>query len=288
MSLTRHRTTWRTAALALLLAAGAAAAQPLSDNELFEQGRDAYESGDWVRAAMLLYAYTQRDPAAMRQNPTHREQVNAALEFSRQRPGQLERDLRQDLDSCEQSRAEMADRCGETVTASTRSYMIHRPTLEALAATTATPKTYPLVCRGGPGLTLTWMPDASALGTQSALVLRYRKGNRAVGENPGRLAPGECSWRDRGMRPGEPARLCYPLEVTRFTVSWSPADRRVRRLGDGVPDSLAGLGRPERHAVFQVYNNRRGCMMAVVPRLQLMQPLTSQPRIRPELVRPAQ
>lgn len=62
---------------------------------------------------------------------------------------------------------------------------------------------YPLVCRGGPGLRLA--PEVS--GGTSRLLLRFTRGRRgAVG---GALDPGTCAWQDRGVRDSQPAVLCF-------------------------------------------------------------------------------
>jgi hypothetical protein len=72
----------------------------------------------------------------------------------------------------------------------------------AVVGAAAAPKSYPLKCRGG-GMT--------AIGFQ---LFANGEGKLTVGFKPGTkpansgLAPGECSWMDRGLREQEPKSLC--------------------------------------------------------------------------------
>jgi hypothetical protein len=90
------------------------------------------------------------------------------------------------------------------------------------------PETYPLVCRGtdilkvgdldGPA-GFRWVGFTFIPGTKPA--------------NDG-LLPGQCSWRDRGMRAGEPGRLAQPIEGA---VAW-----------------MKDLNSPDSYWTFDVYN----------------------------------
>jgi len=67
------------------------------------------------------------------------------------------------------------------------------------------PTSYPLLCRGS---------KESKIGTSSAggfAVLEFHKGNRPAESG---LAPGECSWMDRGMREAESASLLQGVSTT--------------------------------------------------------------------------
>lgn len=68
-------------ALALVLsgATGLRAEPILSDRELFLKGKQASDALDWARSLKFLYAYLQRNPAALDEVPGHRLQVEGAL-----------------------------------------------------------------------------------------------------------------------------------------------------------------------------------------------------------------
>ncbi len=86
---TRRRVGWGdlrrrlTAVLALALvlsgAPGLRAEPILSDRDLFLKGKQASDALDWARSLKFLYAYLQRNPAALDEVPGHRLQVEAAL-----------------------------------------------------------------------------------------------------------------------------------------------------------------------------------------------------------------
>src|SRR5258708_34074383 len=57
---------------------------------------------------------------------------------------------------------------------------------------------YPLVCRGGGSLVTGIAPGERNIG------FTFVRGTKPAGEG---LAPGECSWQDRGMYPNEPDRV---------------------------------------------------------------------------------
>jgi hypothetical protein len=66
-------------------------------------------------------------------------------------------------------------------------------------------KTYPLVCRGSESLVIGFAPSVRTIG------FSFTRGTKPAGEG---LAPGECSWVDRGMYPDEPDRLSQEVEDT--------------------------------------------------------------------------
>src|SRR5213075_505151 len=63
---------------------------------------------------------------------------------------------------------------------------------------------YPLVCRGGGGLVTGIAPGERNIG------FSFIRGTKPAGDG---LAPGECSWQDRGMRADEPDRLVQHGEM---------------------------------------------------------------------------
>ena len=74
-------------------------------------------------------------------------------------------------------------------------------TVTATAAYSET--SYPLICRGGPGMTASAGYSINDLAVEQILV-SFRKG--LVARTPG---PGECVWLDRGFRESEPSQLWY-------------------------------------------------------------------------------
>lgn len=68
------------------------------------------------------------------------------------------------------------------------------------------PESYPLVCRGTDSLKVIDLGGPAGF--------RWVGFNFIPGTNAAKdgLLPGQCSWLDRGMRPGEPARLAQPIE----------------------------------------------------------------------------
>jgi len=69
-----------------------------------------------------------------------------------------------------------------------------------------TPQTYPLVCRGTETLNV---HDLDGPVPYRWVGFTFTPGSKPAGEG---LLPGQCSWQDRGMRAGEPARLAQPIE----------------------------------------------------------------------------
>ena len=64
-------------------------------------------------------------------------------------------------------------------------------------------RSYPLVCRGGPSLVMDVVPALRTIG------FKFVQGAKPAGEG---LAPGECSWKDRGMRDDEAQRITQYVE----------------------------------------------------------------------------
>jgi hypothetical protein len=74
-------------------------------------------------------------------------------------------------------------------------------TVTAMAAYSET--SYPLICRGGLGMTASAGYSLNDLAVEQ-IFLSFRKG--LVARTPG---PGECVWLDRGFRGSEPSQLWY-------------------------------------------------------------------------------
>ena len=65
------------------------------------------------------------------------------------------------------------------------------------------PRSYPLLCRGSESLEIAFTPSIRAIG------FKFTRGIKPAGEG---LAPGECSWVDRGMHADEPDSLSQDVE----------------------------------------------------------------------------
>jgi hypothetical protein len=91
-------------------------------------------------------------------------------------------------------------------------------------------QSYPMTCRGGGALSVT------SVGT-TGVQIRFQAARGPVSSG---LAPGQCAWADRALRPGEPTTIC---------------DVRTRAA------QYAGLlARSDKYVIVYVYNDNRGCM----------------------------
>lgn len=91
-------------------------------------------------------------------------------------------------------------------------------------------QTYPMTCRGGG--TLTIGNDGG-----NGVRITFQPGQGAAPEG---LSPGQCTWSDRALRPGEPTTICD--------------------TGASAAQYVSQLVQSDRYAIFQVYNNGQGCM----------------------------
>src|SRR5437773_4888971 len=69
-----------------------------------------------------------------------------------------------------------------------------------------TQQSYPLVCRGGGSLVIGIAPGEQNIG------FTFVRGTKPAGVTGEGLAPGECSWSDRGMYSSEPDKISQHLE----------------------------------------------------------------------------
>src|SRR5437763_8357649 len=109
-----------------------------------------------------------------------------------------------------------------------------------------TPEDYPLVCRGGGSLVTGMAPGERNIG------FTFVRGTKPAGEG---LAPGECSWKDRGMYPNEPDRVSQHVEESsdslRVGGTLAPENRWYEELHSS-----------DRYWTFMVSNNRLGQLIA--------------------------
>src|SRR5438067_9519797 len=105
-----------------------------------------------------------------------------------------------------------------------------------------TPEDYPLVCRGGGSLVIGIAPGERNIG------FTFVRGTKPAGEG---LAPGECSWKDRGMYPNEPDRVSQHVEE---------GSDSLREGGTLAPENrwYEELHSADSYWTFMVSNNGRG------------------------------
>ena len=123
-------------------------------------------------------------------------------------------------------------------------------------------QSYELRCRGGGSMKFNSTPGStSSSGEQMTNVtIDFAVGTQGAGTGKPNLNPGQCSWIDRGFRPGEPPQI--HLEIVSFGQQaearhGSPVDRSptaAERYPDAqnVPQYLLG---PDHYWTFWVYNS---------------------------------
>lgn len=92
------------------------------------------------------------------------------------------------------------------------------------------PQSYPMTCRGGGTLSIR---NDGRNGVQMGF-------QPAGGAAPQGLSPGQCTWSDRALRPGEPTTIC-----------------------DNSANAAQYVGllvQSNQYAILQVYNDGQGCM----------------------------
>src|SRR5258708_18039088 len=106
-----------------------------------------------------------------------------------------------------------------------------------------TPQSYPLVCRGTPNAII------SSNHETRRLMMKFIKGTAPADSG---LAPGECSWTDRGLLPAEP-------------------DLITQAVPEGADDRpeyqwASELREPNTYWIFDVYNDRQGQLVVTASR----------------------
>ena len=113
-----------------------------------------------------------------------------------------------------------------------------------------TPEDYPLVCRGGGGLVVGIAPGERNIG------FIFVHGTKPAGEG---LAPGECSWVDRGMYSNEPDSVSQHVEE---------GSESLKVGGTLAPENrwYEELHSADNYWTFMVSNNGRGQLIATSAR----------------------
>ena len=113
-----------------------------------------------------------------------------------------------------------------------------------------TPEDYQLVCRGGGSLVTGIAPGEGNIG------FTFVRGTKPAGEG---LAPGECSWKDRGMYPNEPDRVSQHVEE---------GSDSLKEGGTLAPENrwYEELHSSDKYWTFMVSNNGKGQLIATSAR----------------------
>ena len=130
-----------------------------------------------------------------------------------------------------------------------------------LGASTIMQQSYELRCRGGGSMKFNSTPgNTSSSGEQMMnMTIDFAVGTQGAGTGKPNLNPGQCSWIDRGFRPGEPPQI--HLEIVSFGQQaearhGTPVDRSptaAERYPDAqnVPQYLSSS---DHYWTFWVYN----------------------------------
>lgn len=121
------------------------------------------------------------------------------------------------------------------------------------APLTAQAQTFLLQCRGGSPMRFA----VFVKGGRAEVEVTFKAGTGPASQG---LLPGQCSWLDRGFRPGEPPFICHRIGAVDFFFS-SPQDPNVANLLTHSVEApyLADLRHPTKFWTFRVFNEGR-CM----------------------------
>jgi hypothetical protein len=130
-----------------------------------------------------------------------------------------------------------------------------------------TPEDYPLVCRGGGGLVVGIAPGERNIG------FIFVHGTKPAGEG---LAPGECSWVDRGMYPSEPDSVSQHVEE---------GSESLKVGGTLAPENrwYEELHSADNYWTFMVSNNGRGQLIATSARPNNKKEVSPTARVPPAI-----
>ena len=120
----------------------------------------------------------------------------------------------------------------------------------SLASNLATLEDYPLICRGGGGLVVGIAPGERNIG------FIFVRGTKPAREG---LAPGECSWVDRGMYPNEPDSVSQHVEEGSESLKVGGTLAQENRWYEELHSA-------DSYWTFMVSNNGRGQLIATSAR----------------------
>jgi hypothetical protein len=104
--------------------------------------------------------------------------------------------------------------------------------------------TFPLVCRGGGAMQFRFSH------AESTITVTFKAGTKPAAQG---LVPGECSWRDRGFRPGERPFICH-RDISQFEIFWGDNPTRVIAQSKQAFWYLGDLRNSEAFVTFNVFN----------------------------------
>ena len=127
---------------------------------------------------------------------------------------------------------------------------------QVLSGSEAAQQSYRLVCRGSANLPIGTAPGEGNIG------FAFTRGTKPASQG---LAPGECSWENRGMHADEPDRLSQHVAMSLKAGPNLPSEK-VR-----LPSILTNrwyeeLHSPDKYWTFTVYNDRQGQLIATSAR----------------------
>jgi hypothetical protein len=221
--------------LLLLVAFARPASGDESDAVIFNNALDAYEHQDWFHAAFGFARYLERNPL-MTGNPNKPEAVHIRLQKA-------------------------IDFLNSKCTGATAYYAQgNDPPITRVSAANA--PSYPMICRGGGPMTLTFMLRSNEFqGPQ--LVIDFIRSPQGVGgerEWIDALQPGQCAWLDRGIAPDEPSRLIVAdpaLHSQDFFITWNNDQVRYAQGG-----GAARLRNANGYVQYMATNDFRGHFIA--------------------------
>jgi hypothetical protein len=111
---------------------------------------------------------------------------------------------------------------------------------------------FPLECRGGGKISFRFSH------ARDTITVGFKPGTKPSGQG---LVAGECSWRDRGFRPGEPPFICH-RGITQFDIFWGDNPTTVIAQSNQALWYLGALRNPNAFVTFNVFNE--GSCMRVV------------------------
>lgn len=113
----------------------------------------------------------------------------------------------------------------------------------------AKPKSYPLMCRGGSGM--------KAVLRERGMLIFFQGGKQGAQVRPPGV--GECTWLDRGFRPGEPQELGWVAKdpISQLNVMFAPPNKIITMEIHGTPKEVANYkylyNKIRNGEVFQVH-----------------------------------
>ena len=116
-----------------------------------------------------------------------------------------------------------------------------------------TQQSYPLVCRGGGSLVIGVAPVERNIG------FTFVRGTKPAGAAGDGLAPGECSWADRGMYSTEPDRISQHFEGSSDSLNTAASVAAENRWYEELHSA-------DNFWTFMVFNNGRGELIATSAR----------------------